>query len=368
MKKFVTVLATAFLLTGCVNASEAAVFQPCSAKKVNVVSNNKICKKVGVFYRWVSLPTESKAPTATPKPSPTITAQPITAADYSVLLTSFDDVDKYLFVNDYRLPTNNLKFGPSLDPKIVSNGTEAFTSIASVFSTFYSPSYYYAIVTSEKDREWAASPSINKIDSRFTGLYGNTCENGNSGNEWSSISCTWSDKTEWYRMELLAHEYTHSVIYSTGGTKTGSVSNYQRAFDIPSWLNEGAATYYGWWLGSLKDPNISAHIKNHLNGFACSVTGYSDLPTPEKLAMEMKQIETGAGHSFKQYGYGAIAVAELVSKYGGHKAMLDFYTQMRYTSNWKDAFEKSFGVTPDKFYVDQYKDFIKMLPDLTCKR
>lgn len=364
MKKFTSLAIAIGLFSGLATSADAAVIKPCSSKQLNVVKENQVCKRVGVLYRWVAT-----APIA-PKPSPTqSTPKPVAqGTDYSVLLNSFDDVDKYLFVNDYKLPKDNLKFGPSLNPIIVTNGIEVFQSIASVFSTFYSPNYYYAIVTSEKDREWAASPSVNKIDSRFTGLYGDTCENGNSGNEWSSISCTWSDKTEWYRLELLAHEYTHSVIYTTGGNKFGNVTNYQRAFDIPSWLNEGTATYYGWWAGSLKDKNITNHIKNHLNGFACSVPQYDNITSPSRLSDEMKQIETGSGHPFKQYGYGAIAVAELVSKYGGHKAMLDFYTEMRYTNNWKIAFEKSFGIAPEKFYTDQYQDFIKMLPDLTCKR
>jgi hypothetical protein len=300
------------------------------------------------------------------------TATPVTpVSDFSTLSASFKDVDKYINYDGYIFPTSNLKIGPNLDPIIKKNIPEVYQLIGSVFSPFYAPTYYYSIITSELDVAWGASPEINRVDDRWKGysvdINGKTCENGNGGNEWSSISCMWSNKTEWWRNQLLAHEYVHSVLYTTGGTKFGKVTNYQRAFDIPSWLNEGAATYYGWWLAQVKDKNIEKNIGRHLAGFGCMIPGYNDLKTQDKFVSEMTLIETGKGNWAKQYGYGAVSVAELIKYYGGHKAMLNFYERMRTTSDWKIAFKESFGITPEDFYKAEYKDFMKISPSLSCK-
>lgn len=357
MKRVIGVAIATALLTGCTVPAESAVIKTCSSKQVNVVKNGQVCKKVGTIYRWINVPKAKATPTAK------------NVSNYSVLLSSFADVNKYVYAENYRFPLENIKFGPHLDPVIVKNSKDVYSYIGSVFSSFYAPNYYYAIVTSELDKDWAASPEINKIDRSFTGLYGNTCENGNGGNEWSSISCTWSNKTDWDRLELLAHEYTHSVLYTVGGSKTGRVTDYNRVRLIPSWLNEGAATYYGWWLASQRSLDIKKHISNHLGGFSCMVKDYGNITSPEKLKEQMIYIEKGpdgivTDSSFKQYGYGAIAVANLIANYGGHKAMLHFYTNLRSTDDWKLAFKDAFGITPDEFYMAQYNDFVKMLPDL----
>lgn len=365
MRKLLGIAIVTALLSGCTAPANSAIIKPCSSKQVNLIKNNQVCKKFGILYRWVDLPTST--PKATPTSSPTVSAKQV--ADYSVLIASFQDVNKHLFSDSYRFPLENIKFGPHLDPIIVKNAKEVYSDIGSVFSRFYAPNYYYAIVTSELDKQWAGSPEINKIDKNFTGLYGDRCENGNGGNEWSSISCTWSDKTDWDRLELLAHEYTHSVLFTVSGDRTGHVTDYSRVGLIPSWLNEGTATYYGWWVASQHSSDIKLHISKHLGGFSCMVKDYGNITSAEKLKEQMVYVEHGpdgivTDSSFKQYGYGAISVANLIASYGGHEAMLNFYTNLRTTTDWKLAFKKAFGITSDEFYIAEYKDFIKLLPDL----
>jgi hypothetical protein len=362
MKKLIaaTVIATlAFSFSN--DLASADIIKTCSIKQANIVKSGKVCKKIGVLYRWVPTPTQQVI--ATPKPSTTI--QPSTKEDFSVILSSFENVNKNLTKNNYQIPLGNIYFGPSLDPVVVKNSQQVLSNISNLFSSFYSPEYYYSVVGSELDVQWSA-PLLKKINANSNGFNG--CNNGNGGNEWSSYSCIYSNNKSYEALEIIAHEYTHSVLYTTGGNKLGRVSNYQRAFDFPAWMNEGAATYFGWWAVSQGTPDVTKHISNHLKGFSCMVKDYGNITSEAKLVEEMSAVEFGnvgvTNNSFKQYGYGAISISVLIAKHGGFEKLLDFYTAMRYTSNWEDAFQKTYGISSKEFYKTEYSDFIKMLPAL----
>lgn len=295
---------------------------------------------------------------------------PTLSKDLSLFEQSTATIDYYLANSQYVLPKDAIYFGPGLSDAIVQNNIESLDIISKVWSEFYAPLKYSAILWSEKDQSWAEDINNQyRIHPGWT-FDPSACNGGNAGNEWNQISCIRTQDVEWGRAELVAHEYTHNVQWTVGGSRTGSVADYSRMWEIPSWLREGTATYYGWYVASIHKDNMSAHIENHVAGLSCMYkTGSAmrdDVDTKEEFINEMIDIEDGDGYWSKQYVYGGLATMILLAKYGGHDAFMDFYSGIRNGQSWEAAFEASFGISPMTFYSNSWEEFNKFNDLFVC--
>ena len=314
----------------------------------------------------------------------TITVAPAEAAKKSNDLSLFDNSVKsvlaYIKKSDYVLPKSEILFSPSVSDKSKKLNLEALSDISKLWSDFYTPARYAALLYSDNDLAWVKSnnyiaPRMTANDLLQTGWDDGSgdCEWGNAGNEWSQMACIGDKNYSWIKdSQLVAHEYTHNVQWSVGGNEYGGVTNYDRMFEIPSWLREGAATYYGFVIASKKAKKPSNVILIQTGPLVCGyfhsnkVQMSKPILKKQNFISQMNNVELGTSDSAKQYVYGSLATMLLVAKYGGHDAMMNFYENVRSGDNWETAFKNAFGLSSDSFYSKSWSDFKKFKDVLTC--
>jgi len=133
------------------------------------------------------------------------------------------------------------------------------------------------------------------------------------------------------------------------------------------WLVEGSATYFGVTLGVDGEDPTGKSTTVFLNQLANQYNpgGPRNLGSASKLRAQiqsnsgavkvMQDLEINPGQnvdclSYAAYSVGAIATEALISV-KGFKIYMDFVSTFPTTTDWKSDFSKSFGLTPDEFYL-----------------
>lgn len=156
---------------------------------------------------------------------------------------------------------------------------------------------------------------------------------------------------------ILAHEYAHIPLMTNAQNQASGIQS-----ELPVWLNEGAAEYFGVALTNLaKDPNMKYWHDLHIHGSSQtiklstrpqSLTLSQLLPTitaTETVELFTRLEDQSALTSTIPYSVGSWATEVLVAVKGAD-AYLKFLDTMGPTKDWRAAFEEVFDISVTDFY------------------
>jgi len=371
-----------FCIPGISQAVAAKVGAKCT--KVNTTSGSLICKKVNGKLIWqkkpAAKPTPTATPTASPKPTPTATPTPTptpTPTGPSAPIT-FDNLDpkwtasvaRENLADEYarlQQPKSvaNFRVGPTVREDLYGEEKRLLTIAERMFSGYYNPARFDVLIYSEKDGIWA-DEERSQLSSDPQWSIARDIANNPYACNFAGATIT-KVGTPMYSMcldtkgrgindkQTSIHEYFHLV---------------QQKFSINKmscWLVEGSATYFGVTLGVDGEDPTGKSTTTFLNQLAGQYNpgGPRNLGSAARLRAQistdagavkvMQDLEINPGRdvdclSYAAYSVGAIATEALIGA-RGFKSYMDFVSTFPTTSNWKLEFAKSFGVTPDEFYL-----------------
>ena len=382
MKKTSVVL-VAGLLLGIPATSEGAVAKlGAKCAKVNSTSGSFICKKSGNKLTWrqkvvakpTPKPTITPAPmpsatsTPTPKPEPTGPSSPITFDNLDEKWTA--SVARQNLAQEYAKlkQPNSAAFyhiGPTVREDQLLEEKRLLTLAERMFSNYYSPAKFDVLIYSEKDGAWADEEKSQLTNDTLWSISRDIANNPygcnfagatmtkNGGSMYSMCLDTKgrgiNDK------QTSIHEYFHLVQQKYSLNK------------MSCWLVEGSATYFGVTLGVDGEDPTGKSTTVFLNQLANQYNpgGPRNLGSASKLraliqsnsgaVKVMQDLEINPGQnvdclSYAAYSVGAIATEALIGV-KGFKIYMDFVSTFPTTTDWKSDFSKSFGLTPDEFYL-----------------
>jgi hypothetical protein len=380
MKKTSVVL-VAGLLLGIPATSEGAVAKlGAKCAKVNSTSGSLICKKSGNKLTWrqkvVAKPTPK--PTITPASMPSATPTPTPEPTGPSSPVTFDNLDEKWTASVARQnlaqeyaklkQPNSAAFyhiGPTVREDQLLEEKRLLTLAERMFSNYYSPAKFDVLIYSEKDGAWAdeeksqltndAQWSISRdiANNPYGCNFAGATMTKNGGSMYSMCLDTKgrgiNDK------QTSIHEYFHLVQQKYSLNK------------MSCWLVEGSATYFGVTLGVDGEDPTGKSTTVFLNQLANQYNpgGSRNLGSASKLRAQiqsnsgavkvMQDLEINPGQnvdclSYAAYSVGAIATEALIGV-KGFKIYMDFVSTFPTTTDWKSDFSKSFGLTPNEFYL-----------------
>lgn len=140
---------------------------------------------------------------------------------------------------------------------------------------------------------------------------------------------------------MLAHEAFHLIQYELVGSKSRSCCNQERVSIVgPTWLMEGSAEYA---MYRHQSDVHGQNLRSMLNRSQATVQQYQGSLATLEVGNEFYPIRNS-------YSIGAFAIHMLV-EIAGPSSVPQFYLAFRRSSDWKRAFESSFGLSIDEFYL-----------------
>jgi hypothetical protein len=177
------------------------------------------------------------------------------------------------------------------------------------------------------------------------------------------------DRNGWNR-STAAHEFTHLAQNKLAG---------QNMYQMPLWLLEGGAQFYGEALGyypfdSSKSIRAGMHKQFVRDGASFisvnfpfkSLKGILAEGNAANTARLMTLIEFGPGSSSKTglaYLIGSYATEVLVAVYG-HERIIELFKEFQNSTNWESNFQKVYGISTATFYEKLTPYFQKMADEL----
>ena len=181
--------------------------------------------------------------------------------------------------------------------------------------------------------------------------------------------CWWRGyKNEaWSVAKILAHEYFHvhqnmKKIFFEDEQRFG-VAQYKFNDDLPMWIEEGGAEYFGWYvIGKNFDIDYKKIMREILKDFRqCTKKGITlkDVETEEDAFKLRDLCESGF-----EYDGGMWATAYLASLNGSNKKVFyDFYEdiaelELKYREQgiihqgWRESFKKNFNMSYEDFILE----------------
>ena len=394
--KRISIVLIAGLLLGLPAISQGAEAKlGAKCAKVNSTSGSLICKKNGSKLTWqrkivvkptptpTITPTPSPTPTPTiiPTPSPTPTPQPTPTptpepTGPSAPIT-FDNLDLKWAASVARQslseefaklsqPKSTAIFhiGPNVREDLVAEEKRFLAIAERMFSGYFTPAKYDVVMYSEKDGTWADQELSTLVNYPPT-ISKDIANNPNDCN--SAGAMITKDGGPIYQMcldtkgrgindkQTSIHEYFHLVQFK------------HSLFDMACWMVEGSATYFGVNLGIDETDPTGKSTTAFLNQLVGqynpegSRNSGSASRLREKLstdaglldvlhALEIKQGPNIDCPALGAYSIGAIATEALIAV-KGYKTYLDFVSTFPAKNDWKLEFKKSYGLTPDEFYL-----------------
>ncbi len=346
MKKIIFALLISFMLVP--TSSEAAVIKPCPKNKVNKIQNNLICKKVGLLYRWVAIPTptSTKQPVATPKPTPTQTSSPAPVVDFKE--TIYKNI-----MNVYSSKTDT-----SFELKVISHSSVLDSSVKNIVKRYELATRFWQseisskkiliIIGSNDDIRWVKDQLELAFPYKYDDWYNNFSKNmpsqkcnaysaGSYGmnsqgylvqsfNLYSPSCPTQEPKDNNYRT-TVEHELTHAA-------QSSLTNNYVES--LPCWFKEGQASYYGSLLGNTSSFEDFIQSRNY-QLFPFTANNLKD--NLIKLDEKYSNFKCGTDGG---YSYGSIAIEQLLKSYS-HDQINLFIKSAGVTRNWKQSFADTFN-------------------------
>lgn len=121
----------------------------------------------------------------------------------------------------------------------------------------------------------------------------------------------------------MAHEYVHALQEQLGGSGE------------PLWIAEGMAWYFDALHNQASDAPEFFKTRDYLWWQAREATD------------SLRSMERDNWH----WGVGYLAVERLVAR-SGEASLFDFYRNLATAPTWQEAFQETFGLTPDDFYEE----------------
>jgi len=143
------------------------------------------------------------------------------------------------------------------------------------------------------------------------------------------------------KVNLVFHEFFHLLQYELIGRKSDKCCRSDRVPVVgPVWLMEGSAEYMARVM-------MQAEGYEGMSGYLGHIERNFRANSPDSL--QLLETRHGMDQVEGSYDHSAYAVHALVQG-GGYNSIQKFYSSLRKTTNWKRAFERSFGITVDDFY------------------
>lgn len=284
-----------------------------------------------------------------------------------VTSTSLERVDEYLTQVAQNQPVNFvLKAGPNVTADQIATERIRISKSA----TFWSEIYDFepiAFVYSGADAEWMVG-ELNKLGNFFhddlilSSYWKNTGECAQSLAVHTAIqpyyiNCQRDTYKEDRISPIAAHEFAHLPITAKFQNQPGGYFS-----QTPVWMNEGSAEFFGIALtDQARQTGMDYWHRLHLNG-----GGRVQLTTRASSGIELKELlkditeqetvelmsglESMSGLiSNAPYSLGHWA-AELMIANGGMEKFMAFLNAMDSNTDWKQAFEATYGLSVTDFY------------------
>jgi hypothetical protein len=383
----ISVVLTAALLLGLPAISQGAAAKlGAKCAKINSISGSLICKKSGNKLTWqrkvVAKPTPQPAISPTPSPSaqstPTVTPTPAPEPTGPSAPITFDNLDskwtasiaRKNLADEYAKLTQPKSaaiyhVGPTVKEDLYAEEKRLLTIAERMFSGYYNPTKFDVLMYSEKDGTWADEVK-SKLSNDTQWSISRDIANNPYGCNFAGATFT-KDGGSMYSMcldtkgrgindkQTSIHEYFHLVQQKYSLNK------------MSCWLVEGSATYFGVALGVDGEDPTGKSTTTFLNQLANQYNpgGSRNQGSASKLRAQiltdagavkvMQDLEVNPGRdvdclSYAAYSVGAIATEALIGA-KGFKAYMDFVSTFPTTIDWKSDFAKSFGLTPNEFYL-----------------
>lgn len=254
--------------------------------------------------------------------------------------------------------------GPNVSESEVALEKELVDKSVRIFSEWFLPDSFRVVMFSEKDGEWG-DKKLEEYGGSYFSTISKEIEAGTSRGSPCNFAfateardgtpiyygCTDSFRVrEWIYQQTPPHEYFHLVQEQYG--------------DLPQWLLEGSATFFGAAIGyydispdglnSKKlfrgtsgnfDPNNEGTDENRLVNHLRTLTESESL----KMYQDLETFDWQDGDRLSHYALGGLATEVLVGVWG-----LDTYMEMLEGTKergWKSSFKRTFGLTTDEFYA-----------------
>jgi uncharacterized protein with PIN domain len=370
MKKLLATIAILGTLTllgsPMAQAASAKAGAACSkAGSTQVVSGKKFtCVKSGKKLVW------NKGVAIVAKPTPTETAPLITLDNLDASWTSKVALAK---VNE-KLSTLAQS---SLQPEIIASPTtkpaekelelKLLQPVMRLFQQYFSPAKFQVVMFTNEDADWARN-ALRTYGGSFPNDIGDEIAKRSSG--YSRCNFAFATRTasgtpiyyectdtrqirNEYNYQNPPHEYFHLV------------HQYLAPVQLPVWLTEGSASFFGEMIGYSNFSNpVPRKLQQGFNtghDFDPDNAGFDPnrfekwLPTATSadVAKVLKVLETEPARArryYAEYALGSWATEALVAVYGVD-GFMKIWQNVGSGQNFESAFKSAFGLTPDEFYV-----------------
>ena len=356
--------------------------------KINSTSGSLVCKKTKGKLIWqqkvvakpIPTPTSSPTPEPTPIPTPNTTPTPIPTPSPEPTGPSapitFDNLDvkwtasvaRQNLAEEYAkllLPRTTAIFhiAQSVREDLVTEEKRLLAIAERMFSGYFTPAKYDVVMYSEKDGTWADKELGTLVNYPPT-ISQDIASNPNDCN--SAGAMVTKDGGPLYQMcihtkgrgindkQTSIHEYFHLVQFKYS------------LFDMTCWMLEGSATYFGVALGvDGADPTGKSttvflnQLMNQYNPGGSTNAGSGEI-LRKKLSTDTgllevlhaldARVDPAKCPSMGAYSVGAVVTEALIAV-KGYKTYMDFVATFPNKNDWKLEFKKSYGLTPDEFYL-----------------
>lgn len=284
----------------------------------------------------------------------------------AVTITSLERVDEYYAEVASNEPVNViLKAGENVTPDQIATEKERISRSAVFWSELYDFEPI-AFIYSGADAQWMVS-ELNKLGNTFhdelilSEYWKKTGECMQSlavhtPNQPYYINCQRDNYAENRMSPIAAHEFAHLPVTAKFQRQPGGSFS-----QTPVWLNEGSAEFFGIALTpQARQTGMDFWHRLHLNGggkvkLSTRPAGVElknllkDINENETVEL-MSGLESMSGlMSNAPYSLGHWA-SELMIANGGMDKFIDFLNGMDSTTDWKQSFERNYGMSVTDFY------------------
>ena len=150
-----------------------------------------------------------------------------------------------------------------------------------------------------------------------------------------------------HRLQITAHEYFHVIQWYGLSAFEAGVGSHDVVYKTgPAWLQEGSAIYVQ--KMTIAHEGLAAYGASRLHEMARS----RETATPLRSTETYNGLKAADGVG---YPLGFMAVDFLVENFGdlpALPALVSFYDAIGPDTTWQDAFQSTFGISIDEFYIE----------------
>lgn len=336
--------------------SEIRVGDQCSSVDRGVtrttLSGTYICKHDGSeAFRWFA-----SEPVIPPSPSPSVSPSQESTAKTEYFGNVYKDLREYLSP-DYKNLNINWHISSNAEMRPLKTFKESVELGARIWYQDFNSSEVNIILFTEKDGDWIdqkqrelmgswlSNPS-EQLQSNRLKIYG--CEIGGFYFPNIILACVRDgndSRNVFDAAKIFTHEFTHLSGFTSMQLTNKSLGDKSRF--RPAWVEEGMATFMGFFGASQLDPNF---INNRIN-LLSNIKSKVDRNSATSVFQMFKQLEADdyATNVQDAYFLGSITFEYLGKNYGVSKI---FETNRLFFqgNSWNSSFSKVYGFSVDELY------------------